>query len=275
MKKDYPILRHLIFIYGEIKATFLERNNYFCRKGNKYLFRFIIRYLGSYFDSFDYHYKKIFKPYLFKSYSELENLKPDLITHGFEMLPDINLNELDFVEFNDPEKSLKAVNKNTIISIEQAEKFSRRHNFDKIAKRIIGCKKANFYAVSWNTKVFLDPDHVKTTQWHRDRDGYKVVKFFIHLSDVDENSGPHEYALQSNIVKPLCFVPQVRYRDEYVTNFFKTKKILGKKGTCFVAHTNGLHKGTAPTRNIRSILQLVYFDGPIYWEKDTLEVKLG
>jgi hypothetical protein len=275
MKNDTPIIRHIIFLYGEIKACILDSNNYFCRNGNKYLSRFKMRYIGSYSDSFDYYYKKIFKRSLFKSFEDLENSKTNLKTHGFEFLPDIDLNELDFIQINDPAKSNNTVNKNIITSIQLAEKFSRRNNFDQIARTIIGKKKANFYAVSWNTKVFIDPDAVKTTQWHRDRDGYNVVKFFIHLSDVDENSGPHEYALQSNIVKPLCFVPQIRYSDENVSIFFKTKKILGKKGTCFVAHTNGLHKGTAPTKNIRSMLQLVYYDGPIYWEKDTLEVQLG
>jgi hypothetical protein len=275
INKDLPIIRHLVFLIAEIKACLLDRNNYFCRKGNKYLSRFTMRYIGSYLDSIGYYYNKIFKRQMFKSLEELENLKPNLKSHGFEFLPNIDLNELDFVQINDPAKSSKTVNRNLITSLEQAEKFAKRHKFDQIAHKIIGSKKVNFYAVSWNTKVFTDRDAVKTTQWHRDRDGYKVVKFFIHLSDIDENSGPHEYALQSNIVKPFRFVPQIRFSDENVLNFFKTKKILGKKGTTFVAHANGLHKGTAPKKNIRSMLSLNYHDGPIYWEKDTLEVQLG
>jgi hypothetical protein len=272
MKYDSPVLSHLIFFYGELKACFLD--NYFCRKGNKFLSRFLMRYIGSYYDSFYYYYKKLFKKNKFNSLNCIENLKPDLINQGFEMLPNIDLNLIDFLKYEDPEKFSTPINKNKILSMQKAEIFAKKNNFHKIASKILGNKRVNFNVVSWNTKIFTDADAVKTTQWHRDRDGYKVVKFFIHLSDIDENSGPHEYALQSHIIKPLKFVPQVRYRNQYVLNYFKTKKILGKKGTCFVAHTNGLHKGTAPTKNTRSILQFVYYDGPIYWEENVSEVEL-
>jgi hypothetical protein len=51
-------------------------------------------------------------------------------------------------------------------------------------------------------------------------------------------------------------------------------KIKGNAGTAFVADTTGLHRGMPPKKMPRSILQFIYFTGPIIWEPETLMINL-
>jgi len=259
---------HLYFLLVEIKATFFERT-YFSRKGFKYIRRFFMRYLSNYFDSFRYYLNRN------KINLKINSLKEDqLIKNGYKILSDINLNDLSFLKINKNENKDIASNANTIVSMSDAENFARIRSFNAIAKEYLKEQKCNFFVHSWNTKVFYDPDKVKTTQWHRDRDGYKVLKFFIYLTDVDDDSGPHEYAIKSHLIKPFRFTPQIRYKDFEVKNYFDVVKINGKAGTCFVADTTGLHKGTAPIKNGRSIIVFNYYTGSIIWDQENLLINL-
>ena len=267
MKINYDniVLRHVIFIIAEIKACIFEKE-YFTYKNNRFFSRFYLRLVKPYFLSFMYSAKK-------KCNFKINNnfLNKD----GYKILKGkIELSDLDFIQKKENKDNKQIISPYIITNIDKAENFAIKQGFHAIVKQIIKKNKCMFNVVGWDTIPFTDYDAVKTTQWHRDRDGHEVIKFFIHLSDVDENSGPHEYAVGSHIHKPIKYVPQVRYRDLFIKRDFKTIKITGSRGTCFVADTTGLHRGTQPISQKRSILQFAYYTGPIFWHKEVREVKL-
>ena len=86
------------------------------------------------------------------------------------------------------------------------------------------------------------------------------MKVFIYLTDVKKKSdGPHEIVSGSHKVNKLYEIR--RYSDKEVNSFYskdKQVKILGKKGTSFIANTFAIHKGNLPTSKDRLVLSLLY-----------------
>jgi len=85
--------------------------------------------------------------------------------------------------------------------------------------------------------------------WHRDHEDRRIFKFFLYLSDVDEDSGPFEYIKGSHLGgKWNHIVPQKR--PPYGTrtklkleNQMDYISCTGKAGTIIIADTAGLHRG--------------------------------
>lgn len=270
---DIFLIRHLAFFWGETKLA-LKHKNYFGYKNVflKILSRINIRLFSNYLQSFMYYLT--FKTKNLKSNKET----PNLITHGYELLKDIDTSCIDFLDYKIDElyKDNDIVVTRNKIDYLKAEKFARENGFHSIACKYFNVKNCNLFIDSWNTKPFSDRKRLGTTQWHRDRDGFKVLKFFIYLNDVDDDTGPHAFAPFSHRIRPIRFVPQIRYSDDNVEKFFsKIILITGKKGKCFVEDTTGLHKATPPNKKHRMLLQFSYFTGPIYWDRTTQKVNLN
>ena len=102
-------------------------------------------------------------------------------------------------------------------------------------------------------------------KFHFDLDRIKWLKLFIYLSDTHEDSGPHEYVQGSHKIsaKPKSILKNGYTRiDESIieNNFPKDKiiKILGSKGTMFIADTSCFHRGLPPISEHRLILIIEY-----------------
>jgi hypothetical protein len=191
---------------------------------------------------------------------------------GYAILPDVELGDLNFIEFNDDNS--KTVSHH-IVNNQKALDFAKKMQFQKIAKEYLGVSICNFYSRSWR----LNPLPIKRTQqgnlqWHRDRDGFHELKFFVYLSNVDEGCGEHIIAIGSHNQKLLQFIPQRRYSDDEVLSKFQTVKIFGKSGKCFVEDTSCLHRGSYPQGSSRDLIMFMYSTGPIYWEDETIQVNL-
>ena len=80
------------------------------------------------------------------------------------------------------------------------------------------------------------------------------------------------------IKKAFRFVPQFRYKDKAIKNYFKIQNIIeifGKAGTCFVEDTTGFHRGSKPKDDSnRSILCFTYFTGPLHQESNCEYIEL-
>ena len=101
--------------------------------------------------------------------------------------------------------------------------------------------------------------------FHFDLDRIKWLKFFIYLTDVTLDDGPHEYIEGTNNVsrKEKKFLKEgyKRIKDEKIYNYYNSssiKKILGKKGTIFVGDTSCFHRGSPPVKNDRLLLVIEY-----------------
>jgi hypothetical protein len=101
--------------------------------------------------------------------------------------------------------------------------------------------------------------------FHFDLDKIKWLKVFFYITDTDIFNGPHEYVEGSHKIfakpKELRDIGYHRLPDSLIRKYFhkeKIKKILGLKGTVFVADTSCYHRGSPPLKNHRLLLQIEY-----------------
>tara|TARA_B100000287_G_C20636712_1_gene781917 strand:+ start:534 stop:1478 length:945 start_codon:yes stop_codon:yes gene_type:complete len=114
------------------------------------------------------------------------------------------------------------------------------------------------YIGSWWS--FPSDNLALTQSYHRDIDTLNSLKFFIYLTDVDQESGPFVYIKGSHnsIYKTK---KDKMHEDEEIHTLYgeeDIKDLVGKKGHNFIADTYGFHKGLAPTKNNRLVLQIIY-----------------
>lgn len=125
----------------------------------------------------------------------------------------------------------------------------------KLSASYFGCKCViDSVDVWWSFPSNQDP--FEAEKFHRDRDSSEFLKWFVYLTDVDNNSGPHELALKS--LNSGKFTRGIRYEDQQIYNNFKTKKFLGSKGTNFIENTYSLHRGYKPKKGERLVFQVRY-----------------
>lgn len=104
-----------------------------------------------------------------------------------------------------------------------------------------------------------------TQSFHRDRDDWRSVKYFIYLTDVEADTGPHVYVKGSH--RTRCGVRAKPYGEEEVASRYgeaAVTPVTGHRGTAFLADTFGIHKGASPKRAGRLILQIQYSVLPVY-----------
>jgi hypothetical protein len=97
--------------------------------------------------------------------------------------------------------------------------------------------------------------------FHADKDRISFIKFFVYLSDVDNESGPHVYIAGSHRTKPDTLWRDGRFSDEEVVSAYPAgavRKIIGPAGTMFLADTRGIHKGLPVKRGRRLMFQIEY-----------------
>ena len=120
--------------------------------------------------------------------------------------------------------------------------------------------KLDYASVWWS---FKNDDVVKekTQSFHRDLDSFNLLKFFIYLSDVDENSGANQFIkyshLNSNYEKNISrkTIPEHDLKENLKKNIFT---FTGKSGSVIAANTFGLHRGKTPKSNNRLMLVLSF-----------------
>ncbi len=269
---DKFLIRHIAFLYLEIKSSIFLKLPI---KGKFKIFkRLYVRFLINYIESVKYY---LSKKKIDTKDNLIDNKNLKLEEHGIEFLKKVDINKFDFLNYNLERKinSATTINK---INFHKAKIFAKKNDFHKLAKNYLKVDRCNFFVASHNTYAYERDEEVETNFWHKDRDGVKLVKIFIYLSDVSHESGPHFFILGSHKKKPLRFVPQFRYEDKVIKKYFNNNNIFeicGDKGTCFIEDTSGFHRGSKPiNNNIRSILSFTYFTGPVYYDEDCGEIDL-
>ena len=119
--------------------------------------------------------------------------------------------------------------------------------------------KLDYASVWWS---FKNEDIIseKTQFFHRDLDSFNLLKFFIYLTDVDENSGSNQYILfshKNNFNKKIS--RKTFKEDDIGTNLNKDLfTFTGKSGSVIAADTFGFHRGKTPKSNDRLMLVLAF-----------------
>lgn len=97
--------------------------------------------------------------------------------------------------------------------------------------------------------------------FHYDMDRIKFLKFFVYLTDVTPNTGPHCFVRGSHIDLKKGLRRDGRFEDTEVEQAYDKDSIVefcAPKGTIFAVDTRGIHKGVSLKSGQRLILQLMY-----------------
>ncbi|WP_420472434.1 phytanoyl-CoA dioxygenase family protein [Brevundimonas sp. FT23042] len=109
----------------------------------------------------------------------------------------------------------------------------------------------------WSVSGNAEPEEAEN--FHRDNDSIRFLKFFLYLTDVDDENGPHRFVRGSH-VEPKA-LERRRYTDVEIEDAFGTERILlikGRSGDAFMEDTFGVHKGQLPRSGVRLLVQVRY-----------------
>ncbi|MCW5960606.1 MAG: phytanoyl-CoA dioxygenase family protein [Pyrinomonadaceae bacterium] len=147
-------------------------------------------------------------------------------------------------------------------------KFALQEAFLDIADRYFGMRvKLRYYNV-WLTFA-TDAKARESQLWHFDREDNFILKAFVYLNDVSENTGPFTYAPGTHRKgKFRDVVPEYfsengvqRSTDEQMRSVFPEDRWFrgtGPKGTIIFADTRGFHKGGMARDNDRLMFTCMY-----------------
>lgn len=135
-----------------------------------------------------------------------------------------------------------------------------------VAQRYLRCRPIlDVMSMWWHTAYSKMPDKEAAQFWHFDMDRIKWLKFFIYLTDVGPDNGPHSFVAGSHRTGGIPSVLRVkgytRLADQEVEACFPRDRFLGftaPRGTIIAEDTRGLHKGKLLSSGDRLILQLQF-----------------
>jgi hypothetical protein len=149
-----------------------------------------------------------------------------------------------------------------------------------LAERYLGAKPVlDTVNLWWTAKQDGVPDSNAAQLWHFDMDRVRWVKFFMYLTEVTPESGPHCFVAGSHrtggIPRRLLDRGYARLSDAEVRREFAEEAIktfTAQRGSIIVEDTRGLHKGLPVMRGDRLMLEFEFsnslFGGmPVYQAK--------
>lgn len=110
----------------------------------------------------------------------------------------------------------------------------------------------------WTTSQRAEDANLNAQLFHQDRDRLSFLKFFIYLTDVTPESGPHVYVRGSHTHIPWSLRGDGRKSDQAVRAaglWQDVTEICGPAGTLMAVDTIGLHKGKTPISGDRLALE--------------------
>jgi hypothetical protein len=131
-----------------------------------------------------------------------------------------------------------------------------------IAGRYFRCLPIYDFTAMWWTTRFGKRDLSKAAQeFHFDMDRLAFLKFFIYLTDVVPDSGPHVFVAGSHRNKPRPLRDPVRFDDALVQAHYPgdaIRHICAPRGSIFAVDTKGIHKGMPVVSGDRLAFQVEF-----------------
>jgi len=110
----------------------------------------------------------------------------------------------------------------------------------------------------WTTTQRAEDANLNAQMFHQDRDRLSFLKFFIFLTDVTPETGPHVYLKGSHRKIPWGLRKDGRISDDLVRAaglWENVVELFGPAGTVMAVDTIGLHKGKTPIAGDRLALE--------------------
>ena len=110
----------------------------------------------------------------------------------------------------------------------------------------------------WTTTARSEDANINAQMYHQDRDRLSFLKFFIYLTDVTPDTGPHVYVRGTHAHLPRSLRGDGRKTDDAVKAAglgANVSELSGPAGTIMAVDTIGLHKGKTPISGDRLALE--------------------
>jgi hypothetical protein len=135
-----------------------------------------------------------------------------------------------------------------------------------IANTYLGMWTKLEYVDVWYTPPADEEERKSSQRWHRDFNDRHLLKAFLYLVDVDEQTGPFEYVPRSAPGSELDHLwPWRPLGDNYPPDDELAEKIAGRavtftapKGTVIFCNTSGFHRGGLATGKPRVLATVTY-----------------
>jgi len=134
----------------------------------------------------------------------------------------------------------------------------------------------SFYTRAKDPKDFTDNDiHGSAQSWHFDYANIRFLKFFIYLTDVKKENGPHTFAVNTHEDKFIYPTKKDDFhkagfrvypngemeglvKDEWVQGKTEIKEFCYPAGTLIIENTSGLHRGGYCYSGTREMISFEY-----------------
>jgi hypothetical protein len=184
-----------------------------------------------------------------------------------ERLLDFSLRETAY-ERGRPRAVRYELGEASILHSDDAQALMADRRFLAVAQAYLQCRPLlDFVAMWWHTSFSQQPDKDAGQWFHFDMDRIKWLKFFIYLTDVGPENGPHTFVAGSHrrgrIPRSILRRGQVRIADAEVLGAYAKEDVVefcGPRGTIVAEDTRGLHKGAAVRMGDRLVFQLQFSD---------------
>lgn len=135
-----------------------------------------------------------------------------------------------------------------------------------VAQTYLNCRPVMEYpSYWWSTAASTEASLEAAQYYHFDMDRIKWLKFFVYLTDVSEENGPHTFISGSQrsgaIPAKLLSKGYARLTDEMVEGCYQPEEVIrftAPRGTVIAEDTRGLHKGTHVQKGDRLMLQFQF-----------------
>lgn len=178
---------------------------------------------------------------------------------------DLTAKEVSGINVKQPPTCISAYAKSGCIAKnELLQKICQDELFLQLSSAYIGAPSTAIDSTLWYTFPADKPSSDTAQLFHYDLDTIKWIKVFIYITDVDENTGPHEYVRGSH--KPQNKDPEVlvrnysRIEDDEIEKSYPgmRRAITGSSGTVIFGDTRCFHKGNSVKKGYRLIYSPIY-----------------
>ena len=152
-----------------------------------------------------------------------------------------------------------------LINNASVQRLMADHSLVAVAQSYLRCRPVfDVISMWWHTAFLNHPDEQAAQFYHFDMDRIKWLKFFIYLTDVGTDNGPHcfvEGSHRTGGIEAGLAKGYARLTDYDVEHYYPPSRIIqfiAPRGTIIAEDTRGLHKGMHVRQGDRLMLQLQF-----------------
>lgn len=191
----------------------------------------------------------------------LKNLLHFSLNTKAKLMPSENL-AFQFYDRSQPKAIKYQFQEDDLINNETIQSLAADKTILSIAQAFLGSIPIlDLISMWWSTSISKTASSKIAQLYHFDMERIKFIKFFIYLTDVDEDTGPHCYVKGSTKNIPISVRKDGRISDEEILNAYGKENLIeigGRAGTILAVDTSGFHKGKKLEKNDRLLLQFEF-----------------